>query len=353
MLLPGDRLPTLRAPGNSNPDYVLDTAAGRYLLLADLTGAGETMLAMVMDKVKARRAWFDDDKLSFFGIAANDAGWKAKARDALPGVRWLFDPGDIAPHLKTPAGASWILLDPMMRVLATAPLDQADRMLAVVDGLPAPQEHGGIAGFAPVLILPRVFEPDFCGRLMQAYETEGGQPSGFMREVDGVTRLFHDNAQKRRSDLLLPEGALQDGVRARISRRLVPEIDKAFQLKATRIERYLVAAYDSQPGGWFRPHRDNTTKGTAHRRFAVSVNLYADFDGGDLRFPEFGDQTYRPPPGGACVFSCSLLHEATPVLRGRRYAFLPFLYDEAAAGIRASNLKFVELSAPALRPNNG
>ena len=34
------------------------------------------------------------------------------------------------------------------------------------------------------------------------------------------------------------------------------------------------------------------------------------------------------------VFSCSLLHEATPVTRGIRYATLPFLYDDAAAALR-------------------
>ena len=37
------------------------------------------------------------------------------------------------------------------------------------------------------------------------------------------------------------------------------------------------------------------------------------------------------------VFSCSLLHEATPVTGGRRFAFLPFLYDDAAAPIRRRN----------------
>jgi predicted 2-oxoglutarate/Fe(II)-dependent dioxygenase YbiX len=41
------------------------------------------------------------------------------------------------------------------------------------------------------------------------------------------------------------------------------------------------------------------------------------------------------------VFSCSLLHEALPVTRGRRYAFLPFLYDEAAARIRQATQQYV------------
>jgi predicted 2-oxoglutarate/Fe(II)-dependent dioxygenase YbiX len=37
------------------------------------------------------------------------------------------------------------------------------------------------------------------------------------------------------------------------------------------------------------------------------------------------------------VFSCSLLHEATPVTKGTRYATLPFLFDEAGDQIRAAN----------------
>ena len=52
------------------------------------------------------------------------------------------------------------------------------------------------------------------------------------------------------------------------------------------------------------------------------------------------------PAGGAVVFSCSLLHEATPVTRGKRYVFLPFLYDDAAARIRQENLQFVANNEP-------
>jgi predicted 2-oxoglutarate/Fe(II)-dependent dioxygenase YbiX len=45
--------------------------------------------------------------------------------------------------------------------------------------------------------------------------------------------------------------------------------------------------------------------------------------------------------GGAVVFSCSLQHAVSVVTRGRRFAFLPFLYDEAAALIREQNTKFL------------
>src|SRR5204863_501301 len=104
----------------------------------------------------------------------------------------------------------------------------------------------------------------------------------------------------------------------------------------TRTERLLVSCYDAGDGGVFHPHRDNTTQGTAHRRFACSINLNADFEGGDLRFAEYGPATYRPPPGGAVVFSCALMHEATQDARGMRWFFDPAdavgpLYGSGAA----------------------
>jgi predicted 2-oxoglutarate/Fe(II)-dependent dioxygenase YbiX len=134
----------------------------------------------------------------------------------------------------------------------------------------------------------------------------------------------------------------------RVQARLVPEVAKAFQFKATRMERYLVGCYDAAEGGHFRPHRDNTTAGTAHRRFAVTINLNAeDYEGGDLSFPEFGPRRYRAPTGGAVVFSCSLLHMVDPIVAGRRFAFLPFLYDEVAAREReARNAELGEELAP-------
>lgn len=42
------------------------------------------------------------------------------------------------------------------------------------------------------------------------------------------------------------------------------------------------------------------------------------------------------------MFSCSLLHAVSTVTRGKRYAFLPFLYDDAAAKLREANQAFLE-----------
>jgi predicted 2-oxoglutarate/Fe(II)-dependent dioxygenase YbiX len=156
-----------------------------------------------------------------------------------------------------------------------------------------------------------------------------------------------DSSVKRRSDYYLDDDdVLREQVRARLSRFLVPQIERVFQFRASRIERYMIACYDSGDSGFFQAHRDNTTGGTAHRRFACTINLNAgDYEGGDLIFPEFGQRRYRAPTGGAVVFSCSLLHEATPVTRGKRYAYLPFLYDEAAARQREENARSGKVGA--------
>jgi predicted 2-oxoglutarate/Fe(II)-dependent dioxygenase YbiX len=144
----------------------------------------------------------------------------------------------------------------------------------------------------------------------------------------------------------LREGELNLRIRAAIERRVLPELLKAYQFRASHIERYLVGCYAAEDEAHFGAHRDNNHKGVAHRKFAVSVNLNDDFEGGEVVFPEYGARGFRPAPGGAVVFSCSLLHAVTPVTRGRRYAFLPFVYDEEGARIREENARFVRAGPP-------
>lgn len=348
-LTPGDLAPTFVAPSPGNPRYNFSTVGGRYVVLAFLPGTPTAEAIAALNAVRANRALFDDDSRCFFGVIS-DADQFAGAVNELPGIRWLQDvDGEIA-GLYEAARPAWVVIDPSLRVLFSAPLGQTDAVMARIAGLGPVDEHAGVTLHAPVLIAPRIFEPAFCRVLIDAYDAVGGTPSGFMRELDGRTVVVNDTSHKRRSDVTLEDEGLRDAARARITRRLLPLIKQAFQYEPTRMERYLVACYDADSGGWFRPHRDNTTKGTAHRRFAVSINLDAEaHEGGDLRFPEFGGRTYRPPTGGAVVFSCSLLHEATPVTAGRRYAFLPFLYDEEGARIREANAAFVDLAASPYR----
>jgi predicted 2-oxoglutarate/Fe(II)-dependent dioxygenase YbiX len=191
--------------------------------------------------------------------------------------------------------------------------------------------------FAPALMVPRVFSFELCDFLIKFYEEQGGVDSGFQLDVSGKTTTVSNHRLKRRSDVPVVAPEVRDLVRGQIVRRLLPEIERYFQFRATRMDRYVIACYDSEVGGHFHRHRDNVNAGAQHRRFAVSINLNSSFEGCDLMFPEFGRKVYRPPEGGALVFSCGALHQVTPVTTGRRYAFLAFLYGEEDVKLREAN----------------
>lgn len=345
-LLTGDFAPSFRAPAiGGNPDYVFNSAAGRYIVLLFFGSAAHRDSRAALRLIAERRDLFDDDRACFFGVSTDlaDAS-EGRIAQSLPGIRFFLDPDR---QVSASFGAvqddgpdpHWLLLDRSLQVIGCHDITEGARVLADLAALVAlpPIEMP-----APILIVPRILEPELCRHLIALYEHEGGSESGFMRDVDGTTVVMLDHSHKRRSDWAIDDAQLRRALAARINHRLRPRIRHAFQFDATRLERYIVACYESSVGGYFRPHRDNTTKGTAHRRFAVTINLNAaDYDGGDLRFPEYGDRTYRAPTGGAVVFSCSMLHEATPVTRGTRYAFLPFLYDDAAAKVREANNAFL------------
>ncbi len=357
ILQPGDAAPWFRAKASNNPNFDFATAAGRYMILSFFGSMDNPASAAAIHYLTSElRPLLNDDRIAFFGISIDEKDEQGRVHEIIPGIRYFWDTDHAVSKLYGALGGKknaegkniyepfTLVLDPMMRVLVNIPIDGEHNasLKAFLDDLPAQMPSSA----APVLILPRVFEPEFCRELIALYETHGGEASGFMREVNGQTIALHDSKIKRRKDFAFEEGEqyqpLRNEIMVRLKRRLLPEIEKAFQFKATRIERYIVSCYESEERGYFRAHRDNTTKGTAHRRFACTINLNAeDYEGGNLRFPEFGSLTYRAPTGGAAVFSCSLLHEATPVTSGKRYAFLPFFYDEASAKIRQENLQFV------------
>jgi hypothetical protein len=58
-----------------------------------------------------------------------------------------------------------------------------------------------------VLLVPNVLEGDLCRRLIALYAAQGGEPSGFMLEVDGKTVLLTDPEHKQRRDCAVEDPA--------------------------------------------------------------------------------------------------------------------------------------------------
>jgi hypothetical protein len=358
----GERAPDLVLPASNNPRFHFDTAAGRNLVLVFLGAPPSPAVDGVLGEVAAMRSAFDDRLASLFYVVSEPEHIERLAiKQQIPGIRFFVDreramalayglvPDDRA---AAPAGApvapAIFVLDRTLRFLQLAPFQERKPyivpIVARLRQLDAAQRASDSLNHAPVLVAERVFEPDLCRRLIEHYKLRGGSDSGFMQEKGGYTTEVTDYGMKRRNDCIIQDETLRNAAVLRIRERLAPEIKRAFQFDATRIERHIISCYDARIGGYFRPHRDNTMKGTAHRRFAVTLNLNAEeYEGGALRFPEFGDRAYVAPTGGVVVFSCSLLHEATPVTKGVRYAYLPFLYGEADAEVRERNKDFLDV----------
>jgi peroxiredoxin/predicted 2-oxoglutarate/Fe(II)-dependent dioxygenase YbiX len=358
-LTAGDLAPAFAQRTHSTPRFNFDNAAGRYLVLCFFASAQDPVGKATIEAVMANADRFDDHRVAFFGVSIDPRDEQHGAvRERIPGIRYFWDfdgavgrlygalPRDGDPRAgSVPVRRFWLVLNPTLRVRHVIPFkpDGSDRtdLFAIVAGLPPPQLFSGIELQAPILYLPDVFDPALCQRLIALYQAAGGTESGFMREVDGKTVEVHDPQHKRRKDWTIDDAQLIKHVQQCVSRRIAPELEKAYHFKATRMERYIVSCYSAADGGHFRAHRDNTTRGTAHRRFAVSINLNDAFEGGELSFPEYGPRAFKPAPGAAVVFSCSLLHAVSQVTDGERYAFLPFVYDEAAAKVREQNNAFL------------
>ncbi|MEQ9639032.1 MAG: 2OG-Fe(II) oxygenase [Alphaproteobacteria bacterium] len=360
---PGDPAPWFVCAASNNPRFSFDTIAGRYVVMSFFgTTRAPAAATLLREVCGPLRPFFDDEKVCFFGITVDpDDRNSPSVYQLTPGIRHFWDFDCAVSRLYGALGPTGryegftLVLDPALRVmsrLALADAEEHNRLLReALSALPPPSDHAGTELSAPVLIAPRVLEPDFCAELIAFYQAQGGQESGFMRQQDGQTVGIIDHNFKRRRDVYVEDAGRREQIRNRIQARLLPLIERAFQYRVSHLERYLVACYDGAEQGFFRPHRDNTTAGTAHRRFACTINLNAgDYAGGGLRFPEFGPRVYVAPTGGAVVFSCSLLHEALPVTEGRRYALLPFFYDDRAAELRARNEHYLSGTTLDMRP---
>jgi hypothetical protein len=216
-----------------------------------------------------------------------------------------------------------IIVDAADRVAAVLPQPTPDAIAARVTQLYAASQPAVVQAKAPVLLLERVVDPDLCRTLIGYWQRH----DKVSNTVGGLQGNIVNGDVKRRHDVQLDDSRLFVQLRDCLVRRVVPAILRAFHTSIMVIEAPIIGCYDVESGGRFGRHRDNTSSHTAHRQFALSVNLNPDeeYAGGELRFPEFGRELYRPVAGGALVFSSSLLHEVVPLRRGRRFGVFTFL----------------------------
>lgn len=357
--IPASRLPPALEPGDPVPDVGLPDRGGKLWSLKHQTLAGRPLAVLVFGGelrpgVRKEIETLADlhPRLEAAGAGAlvlgGSVAGNAAAGLSLP-FPWLADPaGAFVSMLGGPAVLAGstdcviALIDPATRFVArigpgdeTTPALSALKRIADMGAAASPSV---VTAQAPILMLPGVLEPDFCARLIDAW----GKGDRFEGGVSGANRadaLTVDYGFKKRDDWVIPAGPLADHVKRRLAQRLFPAMADVFYWAPTRHEALRIGNYKAG-AGFFRAHRDNRTPHTAHRRYALTLLLNDGFEGGYLRFPEYGPALYRGLPGAAIVFSCNLLHEVTDVTAGERLALVTFFYGEAeAAALRKRTQK--------------
>ena len=223
------------------------------------------------------------------------------------------------------------VLDPNQRLVGVRGLSGGAADLgAWLDGTVGQAGHGRAEAVvqrgAPALLVPNALDPEDCDWLIGLWhngERDDGTVAVGSSAGGGVQVV---PTTKRREDYYMRDKALEQQLLNRLMPRLVPEVSKAFHFEGYTIETFKIGCYKAEKAGFFTVHRDDTSPATKNRKFAVTLNLNTgDYEGGDLRFPEYGPELFRPEKGAAVVFSCSLLHEVMPVTKGHRFVLLTFL----------------------------
>ena len=338
LVLPGQRVPFCYGLGADRRFYSFEAQAGRpaAMILASQVARSE-LLPLIQAFARQSEA-FASREADILVLGSEDVV-RGDAADA-PAIRMIDCGSGFLAHCGVQPGAHVVLvtdrnLRVARRLVPGQVADIAAACLNCLDELPS-EAPCDVSLPAPVLVLPNLLTRELCRALIETFEA-GISMDGAVASIDaaGLPQGRVDHDRKRRRDFLIPPGeALDRGLQTLLLDRCAPEIAKAFQVRVAHTDRLLIARYD-EAESWFRRHRDNTAENVAFREFAISINLNSEeYEGGYLLFPEYNDHRYRPPTGGGLIFSSSVLHEAVPVARGRRYVLLTFFHSEAAEARR-------------------
>jgi predicted 2-oxoglutarate/Fe(II)-dependent dioxygenase YbiX len=332
----GDRAPALVGVNAAGRFYSSDGQAGRPSLIVTLGALDPEAARQAFRAVCDARSAFEAAGVDAVPIAPLNTDSAAVFSDDPDAYDILIytSGGEGLETVTLDGRAAAILVDRSGRIIDLTPLETAADVVACLRrsaGRLAAEASVARGATAPVLVVPNIAPPELCEALITHFEAsphEAGVMASF--NDDGAYAKLDESKKLRRDLELTAADPLYARVLNLLAARVAPEIKRAFQIDIATADRILIARYDDT-GGYFKRHRDNSAPHTAFREFAISLNLNThDYEGGELLFPEYDDDRYSPPAGGAIIFSASLLHEAAPVTKGSRYVLLSFLGSAAA-----------------------
>lgn len=319
-----------------------DHLSGRHLLLVFLGDPDSEATVALLRSIAECEADFDDLDAAILAISASSDARRSREMKREAGFSWpvasdasgaIF--ASYGLHKGHDRTARLVLLTPYRQVRAWFDLDRdassaLKTIMEIMHNAQAAEESHWSPPHAPVLIVPNVLSPEECANLVRSVETD----TPFMvrqprpGEVAGNYKVpVYDHNRQDRIDLIIKDRNTLGFLDERIFGRVTPMIKKAFAFEVTRREDLHIARYVGKREGIAIGHRDNTDPAGAHRRFALSMSLNDDYEGGGIAFREFSPKAYRVPAGTAMVFSSSLLHEVEETTSGVRYNLISHLFS--------------------------
>ncbi len=125
------------------------------------------------------------------------------------------------------------------KVLRPGDTPIAERAAAEIAAMAAPEPYAAPVN-PPVLIIPDVFSPDFCKRLIEQFETRGNEASGTLRMEEGKMVHVADGETKQRRDHHVIDKDLLEVIGSRIERWVLPEIQNAFHCAVRFVEEFMI-----------------------------------------------------------------------------------------------------------------
>lgn len=185
LLTIGEPAPWFTARSTNNANFHFDTLAGRYIVLCFFGSAAVETSQRILADIWSQKAIFDDQHCCFFGVSVDPEDEKqSRVQQHIPGIRFFWDFNGVISQQYGAVTAEGnyrqftLVLDPRLRVLAVLPFHESPethvpQLMTFLAELPSIPTNTTAAVQAPVLVVPRIFEPELCRALIQFYDTHG------------------------------------------------------------------------------------------------------------------------------------------------------------------------------------
>lgn len=166
----------------------------------------------------------------------------------------------------------------------------------------------------PYLLIENALDDELLKKIINFYN----------EKKKGNQLIAHTTSTKDRKHVH-PDSELEKEIDHKLSRSVLPELRKVFYFDAQHRELYKICSYDAETSGRFHPHRD-TPAPQQYRKYALSLFLNDDYEGGEFVLPEYGLKV-KPKANTAFIFPGISTHQVLPVTKGSRMTIISFFVN--------------------------